>query len=201
MTTTKREMTWKVNLPEGEQDGVAIKRFTVEKNSIQNMLLGARATRPGEYTMIERHGRLWMSDTDAEVRDHMTVDWEIRRRGGRVLVMGLGLGMIVNRALQYDHVEHVDVVEIDPVVASLVGQHYAGPRCTIHVADAYEIKWPPGTRWSVAWHDIWPDMCEDNLPEMGRLARSYGRRVDWQGFWGKDEILRQRRATANAWWR
>ena len=201
MTTVAKEMTWKVNLPEGELGSVSIERFTVPKNDIGNMLLGSRATRPGEYTAIKRHGRLWMSDTDAEVNDHREADWQIQQRGGRVLVMGLGIGMIVNRALQYEHVEHVDVVEIDPEVAELVGQHYAGPRCTIHVADAYEIKWPKGTRWSYAWHDIWPDLCEDNLPEMARLARSYGRRVDEQGFWGKSLLLAERRRTQNAWWR
>jgi hypothetical protein len=199
--TPTHEMPWKVDLPEGKRGRVEIRKFTIEENSLGNMLLGMRASRAGEYTALFRDGRLWMSDTDAEQRDHWKADWQIRISGGRILVMGLGLGMIVHRALQYEHVEHVDVVEIDPDVAELVGQHYAGPRCTVHVADAYEIKWPRGTRWSYAWHDIWPDLCEDNLPEMARLARSYGRRVDQQGFWGKELLLQERRRTADAWWR
>jgi hypothetical protein len=194
---------WKVSVPVGSKGDIEVRKFEVPEHSMENLRLSmqGRAALPGEYTSLHRKGRLWMSDTTAEVRDHMGVDRQIRDRGGRILVMGLGLGMIVNRALQRDNVEHVDVVEIDPDVAALVGPHYEGPRCTIHVADAYEIKWPPNTRWTVAWHDIWANMCEDNLPEMARLARSYGRRVDWQGFWAKERILSERRRTAHAFWR
>lgn len=195
--------TWLVDVPEGEHGSVRIERFEVPKNSIESLRLAmsGRGCPPGTYTKMLRNGRLWMSDTPAEQRDHMAVDWEIQRRGGRVLVMGLGLGMIVHRALQHDKVEHVDVVEIDPDVAALVGPHYEkSGRVTVHVGDAFAMKWPAGTRWSVAWHDVWPDLTEDNLPEMARLARSYGRRVDWQGFWGKEEILRHRRSDRRYGW-
>lgn len=187
---------WRVDLPEGERGAVAIRKFTVERHSLENMRLmlnGGRQTRPGEYTMLTRNGRLWMSDTDAEQRDHWWAAREIERRGGRILIAGLGLGMIVKVALAVEGVEHIDVVEIDPDVAELVGQHYAGPRCTVHVADMFEIKWPVGTRWSYAWFDIWPELTTDNLPEMAKLARSYGQRVDAQGFWGKELLVARRR--------
>jgi hypothetical protein len=79
-------------------------------------------------------------------------------------------------------------------VIALVGPHYArDPRVTIHHADAYTIRWPVGIRWDVAWHDIWADMCEDNLPGMATLHRRYGRRVEWQGSWGRERILADRR--------
>lgn len=187
---------WKVDLPEGRLNDIEIRKFTVpERGDIENLRLAlkGRGTTPGEYTALYRDGRLWMSDTDAEQRDHYEPDRQIRTRGGRILVTGLGLGMIVRRALSYGNVEHVDVVEIDPDVAELVGRHYAGQRCTIHVADAYTIKWPAGTRWSYAWHDIWPTLCTNHLPLMTKLARSYGRRVDAQDFWGRDLLRYQQR--------
>ena len=59
-------------------------------------------------------------------------------------------------------------------------------------ADAYLYQPPKGIRYSVVWHDIWPDLCEDNLKEMGTLHRRYGKRCDWQGSWGK-ELLRHHR--------
>jgi hypothetical protein len=194
---------WKVDLPIGTKGDVEVRKFEVPKQSFHNMryAMSGRGITPGWFTGLYRKGHLWMSDTDAEARDHWEIDHQIRLCGGRVLVMGLGLGMIVKRALSYENVTHVDVVEIDQDVVDLVGPAYAGPRCTIHVADAYEIKWPQGTKWDAAWFDIWSDLCEDNLDDMGRLGRSYGRRAAWCGYWGKELLLRERRATANAPWR
>lgn len=197
-----------VTVPEGELDGLRVERFTVEENSIENLRLaikGGRSTRPGTYTALRDGGRLWMSDTDAEKHDHHAPLYKIMRtQADRVLINGLGLGMVLGAVLSFGFVEHVDVVEIDERVINLVGPHYADPRVTIHHADAYEQakRWPVGTRWGVAWHDIWPHLCEDNLPEMARLHRSYGRRVDWQGSWGKTllESHRDRGRRAGGWW-
>lgn len=197
----------KVDLPEGEFGSCEIRKFTVERDSLQNMMLGARYCQPGEYTRLDRNGRLWMSDTTAERSDHLGAAWEIERRGGRVLVGGLGLGCILRPAIFTPEVTHIDVVEIDPDVIGLVGPHYEklaaehGKTITIHNDDLYEKKWPTGTHWNVAWFDIWADLCEDNLESMGKLNRSYARRTDWKGCWGQELLKAQRRRTANAWWR
>jgi hypothetical protein len=185
--------TMTIDLPECESDGLKVERFTIEPNSIHNFRLGARATRPGTYTGLLLNGRLWMSDTDAEKHDHMAAihamrNWEAKR----VLINGLGLGMVLKAALAYDHVEHVDVVELDERVIRLVGSHYAkDPRVHLHQADAYEqmARWPEGSRWDVVWSDIWPDLCTDNLKDMTRLRRSYGRRSHWNDCWGRDVLL------------
>lgn len=184
-----------VTVPEGRVGTLRVERFTVEPDSFQNFRLGVRSTRPGTYTALKDGGRLWMSDTDAEKHDHFEVLRAVQRQQvKRVLINGLGLGMVLAATLSFDHVEHVDVVEIDERVIQLVGPHYAGQRVAIHHADAYEQakKWPAGMRWDVAWHDIWPNLCADNLPQMTRLHRSYGRRVGWQGSWGKALCERQR---------
>lgn len=198
-----------VTVPEGVHGDVAVERFTVEADAIENIRLSfsGRGCRPGTYTRMTRKGRLWMSDTSAEKRDHSIIAGVCARpETRRVLVNGLGLGMIVQSALQNPAVEHIDVVEIDPDVIALVGPHYeASGRVTIHQADAYEQcrAWPKGTTWDAAWHDIWPDLCVDNLEEMAKLHRSYGRRVGWQGSWGKglleSERERDRRNPWGAW--
>src|ERR1039458_3992636 len=88
-----------VTVPEGELDGLRVERFTVEEHSIKNLRLamrGARQTRPGTYTKLTGDGTLWMSDTDAEKRDHMEAVRVIQRPGtNRVLINGLGLGMVL----------------------------------------------------------------------------------------------------------
>lgn len=185
-------------------EGVVVERFTVPTGSIENVILsfqpGGRGTRPGEYTRLDVDGRLWMSDTDAERRDHaepaLQASWAL---GGRGLVNGLGLGLVVGAML--DNLAHVDVVEADERVARLIGAWYSeqfGDRVTIHVGDAYEMQWPKGTRWDVVWHDVWPTLCEDNLDEMATLHRKYGGRAEWQGSWGK-MLLRQVRDRRNSW--
>jgi hypothetical protein len=190
-----------VDVPEGTLDGVTVKRFEVVGGStdhfIHTLHAGARAVRPGVYTQLLRDGHLWMSDTTAERRDHKTplfcmYNWKARR----VLVNGLGLGMIVNAALAIPSVEHIDVVEIDERVVKLVGPHYEkSGRVTVHVADAYEQakRWPRGTRWDVGWSDIWPDLCTDNLADMARLNRSYARRCAWHGCWGQEQLRTEQR--------
>jgi hypothetical protein len=184
-----------VDLPAAVSGGVEIRKFTVPEFSIENLryAIQGRYCVPGEYTMMLRDNELWMSDTTAEARDHFSAYCEMKRRGGRILIVGLGLGMIVKKALELPNVTHVDVVEIDPDVVTLVGPSYESERCTIHLGDIHDMKWPKGTHWSVAWFDIWPTIGDDHLPEMTRLARSYGRRADWKGFWGKDEALRMQR--------
>lgn len=182
-----------VDLPECEQDGLRVERFTISPESYHNFKLGHRATRAGTYTGLKLNGRLWMSDTDAEKRDHMPALHQMRNwEAKRVLINGLGLGMVLKAALTLEHVEHVDVVEIDERVINLVGPHYAkDPRVHLHHADAYEqaTRWPAGTRWDVAWSDIWPDICTDNLKSMARLRRSYGRRTYWHDCWLRPELV------------
>lgn len=187
-----------VDLPEGELDGVAVRRFEVGRDRLEYFIHMLRAegrgAHPGVYTMLTLDGHLWMSDTTAERRDHFEPLYQMWKNDARrVLVNGLGLGMIVKAALTLPSVEHIDVVEVDPRVAKLVGSHYeASGRVQIHVCDAYDQAklWPRGTRWDVGWSDIWSELSEDHLWDMARLNRSYGQRCDWHACWGQDVIRR-----------
>jgi hypothetical protein len=200
MTTVERTKDdHRVTVPEGELDGLRVERFELTRSqaAIASLRAGpGRALLPGTHTRLMDGDKLWMSDTHGELYDHTIAICHIQNIGTRrVLINGLGLGMVVKAALDCEHVEHVDVVEIDPRVVALVGPHYqADPRVTIHTADAIEqtSKWPPNTRWDVAWHDIWPEINEANRPDMRRLHGSYGRRVGWQGSWGRDFLDRLR---------
>lgn len=181
-----------VTVPEGECGGMKVTRFEIRKEDIGfRARMGGRAPVPGMHTKLTGDGRFWMSDTRAEKRDHMGFLHRTRDvKAERVLVNGLGLGMVLGALLSMDHVRHIDVVEKDVRVITLVAPHYAGPRVAVHHADAYEQSkmWPKGTRWDVGWSDIWSDPSTDDLKDMARLNRTYGRRCGWHGCWHQENL-------------
>lgn len=167
-----------------------VRRFTIDEASaaLSTVIDGHRCLRVGEYTGLFRRGQVIMSDTPAEVRDHLE---PVLRARDVCLISGLGLGCVAQGMLQKQDVDKVVVIERSLDVINLVAPFYQeryGDRFECILADAYEYKPPKGQRYGAVWHDIWDDLCADNLPEMTKLHRKYGRRADWQGSWGKELI-------------
>jgi len=137
--------------------------------------------------------KLWMSDTRAEIAEHYPFFRQLHRseaqKDKRILVNGLGLGLVVHGALQFSGIGHIDVVEKDPDVIGLVGPLIPDDRIAIHQDDAYTIKWPRGTRWDIAWHDVWPEISDENLPGMNQLMARYKHRVGVQQCWQRKGCL------------
>jgi predicted membrane-bound spermidine synthase len=117
----------------------------------------------------------------------------VARAEGHVLINGLGIGMVLGAVLKRPKVTAVTVVEIDPTIIAMVWPHYQDPRVTMVQDDAFTFKPPPGARYGAVWHDIWDFICLDNLPQMSKLKRRYGRWAGWQGCWSEHECRRRRR--------
>ncbi len=179
---------WISRLPEGQLGTAAIVRFRVSESASAITAMRGDYVPPGEYTRLEINGLLMMSDTPNEWRMHYEF---LRRATGHVLINGLGMGCCLQVALSKDDVTHVTVVESNPDVVAIVAPHF--PDADIICADAFDWKPPQNTRYNAAWHDIWPDICSGNLPDMHRLHRKYGRRVDWQGSWSRPQLEARRR--------
>jgi hypothetical protein len=204
----------KVDVPEGAVGSAKIERFEITESDVRLALFqDSRArTDPGTYTKLVVGGELWMSDTQAERRDHyepVRRALELDHSEGRVLITGLGIGMVVQAMLHVPQITHVDVVEMNPDVIDLAAPHYSemaaklGKTFDVHHGDAHarKVLFPAGTTWDLAWHDIWLNICTDNLESMGKLARTYTRFVGWQGFWAKEECRYQRdRERRMFWW-
>ncbi len=182
---------FKVNVPEGESGDWCVEKFEVseqdaKRERLRAMMGSGRGVPAGHYTRLMRGRQLVMSDTPDEIHDHLESWFQAKANGGSVLIHGLGLGMIAIAIAELDNVTDVTVIERSADVIKLVGPMLERfSKVTIVHADAYTWQPPKGHRYQVVWHDIWDDLCTDNLPEMTTLHRRYGRRCDWQGSWGK----------------
>lgn len=186
----------RVNYPTPRKAGrLELTRFTVEENdAAAEAYYGVRTPEPGEYTKLIEHipghkqdGILWMSDTTAELADHLPVARRIADPNcKRVLINGLGLGCIAKLACSFDHVEKIIVIDKDPRVIKMIGrwlQSTYGNKLQIIEADAHVYTITDGDPWDVVWHDIWPNIDEDNLIGMHQLHEKYREYCRWQDSW------------------
>jgi len=179
----------KVDIPEGSKGDWTITKVKVDREDFRAMLSG-RGVPVGEtFTVLKNRGYLVMSDTPAEQGDH---SWAVYKAIGSCLINGLGIGMVLKNILLKPEVTDVTVVEISQDLIDSVGPHYADPRVKIICADALTYKPEKNKRFGMVWHDIWNDICADNLPDMTKLHRKYGKCCDWQGSWAKGLCKRGR---------
>jgi len=179
----------KVDLPEISKGDWTISKFTVDRIDFRSLFYGRAVPLEETFTKLSRGGTLIMSDTPAEMRDHYDA---VINAKGNCLINGLGLGMVLKNILLRQKITKVTVVEISQDLIDLVAPYYNDNRVTFVHANALEYTPPKGERYNMVWHDIWDYICTDNLPEMEKLHRKYGKRTDWQGSWCKEECLRNR---------
>lgn len=189
---------YKVDIPEGESGEYRIERFVIDDkgkehhNLLESIHNSRRNVPSGSFTRLMKGRSNWngpiMSDTPAEVLDHLE---PIRKAKGKILITGLGIGMVLDACLKKESVEHATVIEFSEDVIKLVAPHYQeryGDRLEIIHADALEWKSPRGSKYGMVWHDIWPNICADNWEDMKALKRRYARKSQWVGCWAWDLV-------------
>ena len=199
---------YKVTVPEGKSGIWSVEKFTVSQRdakffNLRQAINSHRGYRPishGKYTRLAREGA-WdaiMTDTPAEIRDHLDPIYEAK---GYILINGLGLGVVLNACLKKKEVEHCTVVEKSEDVIKLVAPHYykkfGHKRLTIVQDDAFTFNQPklikpPSGKFDMVWHDLWDNICVDNLPEYTKLKRRYAKRTRWQGCWAESFVKMNR---------
>ena len=155
---------------------------------------------PGVVTVLRINGQTYMSDSEME---KTTNERFINAARGRVLIAGLGIGLVLTALLRKvlaGEVESVTVLESNPDVIELVAPVFAAfPKLKIIRADVFEWEPEAGEMFDTIYFDIWPDRSPDNLPAMRALHNRYRRfRAPgaWVDSWYREEIrghLRERR--------
>lgn len=180
-------------VPEGRAGSWRVERFTVRDggdtpSGIDVRPAWARAE-AGVYTRLRSNGVDFMTDLYEEWWSQRVAMTEAVRRGGDVLVTGLGLGMVAETILtaRPATVTSVTVLEASAEVIELVAPYLEArhpARLAVVRADAFEWTPPAGARYSVVWHDIWPNPFDPrSVDESHELMARYAPHADWQGSW------------------
>jgi len=181
-------MAIEVKVPDGQSGVWSVETFVVDEEGarLANLRAAFRSGRyinTGTYKRLCRGSVIVMSNTPAEISDHLGFIWKAQKVEN-VLINGLGLGVALSEILKSSVVKRVDVVEISEDVIKLVAPTFqSDKRVNIIHADAFEYKPESGVRYGAVWHDVWDYITWDNLEGMKKLHRKYGRRCDWQGSW------------------
>jgi len=207
-------VTGVVDVPEGRSGDWEVRRFEqTEDDAFRSAIkYKNRLIMPGNYTCLMLHrepdyneGRgyeAYMSDTPAEMHDH-EVMLDRTLGGGNVLVMGLGIGAVME-LLATQHADDMSklgmvvFVEKNRDVLDLVSKHYAEkyprhfiPFCADALTlDPFKLKqYTSVHKWDVIWHDIWPSISTKNKDEYKLLLDRWERFAHWQGAWQQDHVF------------
>lgn len=127
---------------------------------------------PGLYYRLMRRGDVVMSNTPDEYREHANY---IRCARGRVLVVGLGLGLVLDKLIEKSDVKEIVVVERELEVIRLVGTAFMRESKVRIVRADLNDWWPRPDqfgRFESAWIDIW-DVWDDSMMPEYRRARNH----------------------------
>lgn len=189
-------------IPEGEQGSARVYHFWVEDDHAlhanrKSLLRGTPImnVRAGIYAALSIENELYMSDMAPEKRSYEKL---LTRAHGKVLIAGLGLGMILRPFARNPQIEQVTIVEKNPDVAALVWPHVKSDKFQLELVDIFDYD-PAAGPWDVIYFDIWPAITAMNIPDMVRLHRRFKKSLNpenprawmasWQARWAVDQFL------------
>jgi hypothetical protein len=152
--------------------------------------------REGTYCKLIVDGELMMSDTPMERLSNLDF---INNANGRVLIAGLGIGMIINAIVEKKDVTEVVVIEKYQDVIDLVLPKIKHPKLKVICADIFDYKPIKGDKYDVVYFDIWATISQDNLEEMKTLANKFKYSINrdnsrcWINSWMKEFLQKERR--------
>lgn len=176
-----------------------ISKFTITEHKAKMFNLGALMNSDGlgridegEYVRLCVDDKLVMSDTSLE----QNTNWEfVSKANGRVLIAGLGVGLILHNIKEkFDKgaITEVTVIEKSQDVIDLVGPLFPWVKCIC--ADIMEYKPEKNEKWDTIYFDIWPERSTDNLDEIKILHNRYKFKKNrdnpncWMNSWYKEEL-------------
>jgi hypothetical protein len=190
--------------PETISQGIAtISNFEFKND--ENPLFNLRAVRDGglmfyvsdgKYVRLHINGELVMSDTRLEKESNY---YFTHVANGRILIAGLGIGLIIKNILKKDSVKEITIVEKYQDVIDLVSPKFTDTRIKYICDDIF--KWRPqkGEKFDTIYFDIWSSISQDNLSDIKKLHNSFKFYLNrnnsnhYMNSWMKEFLYKQRR--------
>lgn len=155
---------------------------------------------PGKYVRLYVGKHLMMSDAPYEAQSNRDI---IEGARGKVLIAGLGMGMVLVPILRNPAVTRVTVVEKSKDVIKLVHKPLLanGPftenekiKLVVVHGDINKFK-PKPESYDTIYFDIWPSISTKNLSEITKLKTRFLKSLKfggWMGVWVEDLILKRK---------
>lgn len=198
-----------------ESIGVAtVKKFSVDFDKAQKENLYSimkrepyfMHIREGEYVKLIVNGELMMSDTNMERETNREF---IRNAHGRVMIAGLGIGLILENLrdkVTDGSVTSIVVYEKYQDVIDLVGYRYNDLPIEIRREDILEYKPQKGEMYDTIYFDIWPTISTENLKDIAMLHQRWkahkpkdGWMDSWMRYYLRNMRERERREENRYW--
>ena len=151
---------------------------------------------PGVYTRLRDNKKqeTIMTDTPMEIRSNM---YFVAAAHGKVLIAGLGLGLILMSIQDKEDVESICVVEIHKEIIDLVTKQLPlNDKVKIIHADIFKFNLKKGTKFDIIYFDIWNDISGDNYAPTKILHRKFYRFLNrenpraWMDSWRREDFKR-----------
>lgn len=177
-------------------------QFDEEKNRLYNLRNRMQSNGlfhiyTGEYVRLLVNGQVMMSDTPME---RFTNKKFIDDAHGRVMIAGLGIGLITQAIQDKENVSEIIVVEKHKDVIDLVADKIMHAKIKILNADIFDNVFDKTEKFDTIYFDIWPTITTENLEEMAKLHRMYLKnkrtKESYMDSWMR-EFLRKKRRSEN----
>lgn len=135
-------------LKDGKSGDFELSHFEIGENNLHAMLHGIPC---GKFVRLLHRGEVIMSDTDMEKRTNANF---VRNAHGKVLIGGLGIGLILLAIQDNSEVEKIVVVEKHKEVIDLVKDQLSlNEKVEVVNADVWEYT--PTEKFNTIYMDIW----------------------------------------------
>lgn len=185
---------------------------TFEFSSKKDPFLNIRSVRDGgsmfyvsdgKYVRLHVNGQLMMTDTGMERKSNLNF---VRKANGKVLIAGLGIGLIIKNILPKlvsGEITEITIIEKYQSVIDLISPYFRHEKIKIICADIFE--WMPikDEKYDTIYFDIWPEICTDNLDEIKTLHNKFKNKLNknnpskWMNSWMKEYLQGIKRKERN----
>lgn len=196
-----------VDLVPQDKKGVArVDHFTFNRDQAQHATFMGQINgdfwarvEEGKYARLIVREKTVMSDTlmerlsNQDVRDNAN---------GRVLIAGLGLGMILHPIVSKPEVTSITVFEKEQDVIDLIAPTLPKQKIEVIRGDIFDYKPATSEKFDTIYFDIWPSRDLENLNEIRKLHNFWKFRVNranpkcWMNSWFKEQLQAVKREWA-----